>query len=140
VRLSGAESAVAAARRKLGGSEVPGAEGWWQELREQRLPFFAAGRALWRVSVPQTAQPLALGSMPLIEWGGGLRWFVGDLDAGPVRAAAAGAGGHATLFRNGDKSPGVFQPLAPALMKIHRRLKSAFDPEGILNPRRMYDF
>jgi FAD/FMN-containing dehydrogenase len=25
-------------------------------------------------------------------------------------------------------------------MKIHRRLKAAFDPAGILNPGRMYDF
>jgi glycolate oxidase FAD binding subunit len=49
-------------------------------------------------------------------------------------------GGHATLFRGGDKSAGVFHPLAPAIMKIHRRLKAAFDPAGILNPGRMYDF
>jgi glycolate oxidase FAD binding subunit len=57
-----------------------------------------------------------------------------------VRAEAARAGGHATLFRGGDKSAGVFQPLAPAILKIHRRLKAAFDPAGILNPGRMYDF
>ncbi|MGB6054223.1 MAG: FAD-linked oxidase C-terminal domain-containing protein, partial [Burkholderiaceae bacterium] len=31
-----------------------------------------------------------------------------------------------------------FQPLAPALAAIHRRLKAGFDPAGIFNPGRMY--
>jgi glycolate oxidase FAD binding subunit len=55
-----------------------------------------------------------------------------------VREAAKRAGGHATLFRGGDKSVGVFQPLSPALMKIHRELKREFDPHGIFNRGRMY--
>lgn len=142
VRLSGAESAIGAARRKLGGSEVAGAEAYWLELREQRLPFFAGDEPVWRVSLPQTAEPLALqpAHAQLIEWGGGLRWVRGALDPLAIRATAERLGGHATLFRGGDKSAGVFQPLPPALAKIHRRLKAAFDPAGILNPRRMYDF
>ena len=58
----------------------------------------------------------------------------------PARGAAANAKGHATLFRGGDRSAGVFHPLAPAIAKIHRRLKDAFDPSGILNPGRMDNF
>ena len=57
-----------------------------------------------------------------------------------LRSTAERAGGHATLFRGGDKAAGVFHPLQPALAKIHKRLKAAFDPAGILNPGRMYDF
>jgi glycolate oxidase FAD binding subunit len=140
VRLSGAQAAVDAARAKLGGQEVHDARGYWTDLREQRLAFFAPAEPLWRLSVPQTAQPLALGRSALVEWGGGLRWVSGALDAAAVRAATEKAGGHATLFRGGDKSVGVFHPLKPALLKIHRRLKDAFDPAGILNPGRMYDF
>ncbi|HUP31298.1 MAG TPA: FAD-linked oxidase C-terminal domain-containing protein, partial [Usitatibacter sp.] len=139
VRLSGAQAAVDAARKKLGGEEQPAAGDYWRDLREQRLPFFAASVPLWRLSVPQTAQPLALGS-PLVEWGGGLRWVSAELDPLGVRSTVERLGGHATLFRGGDKSAGVFHPLKPALMKIHRRLKEAFDPAGILNPGRMYDF
>ena len=140
VRLSGAESAVAAAKRKLGGSEMAGAESYWHDLREHRLAFFDPARPLWRVSLPQTAEPLSLSHPQLIEWGGGLRWVSGALDPLAIRSTAERLGGHATLFRGGDKSAGVFQPLKPAILKIHRRLKSAFDPKGILNPGRMYDF
>jgi glycolate oxidase FAD binding subunit len=47
-------------------------------------------------------------------------------------------GGTATLFRGGDKAVGVFHPLAPANLAIHRRLKQAFDPKGVFNPGRLY--
>ncbi|MEO5694516.1 MAG: glycolate oxidase subunit GlcE [Usitatibacter sp.] len=140
VRLSGAESAVRAACVKLGGEEVAGAQDYWRDLREHRLAFFAEGRPLWRVSVPQTAKPLSVGSGQLIEWGGGLRWVCGDIDSFALRSSAEHAGGHATLFRGGDKAVGVFHPLKPAIAKIHKRLKAAFDPAGILNPGRMYNF
>jgi len=123
----------------MGGEEVPGAARHWEDLREHRLPFFAGPAPLWRLSVPQTAPPLALGET-LVEWGGGLRCLRGELDARALREAVAAAGGHATLFRAGAQRTNVFHPLPPALMKIHRRLKEAFDPAGILNPGRLYDF
>jgi glycolate oxidase FAD binding subunit len=140
VRLSGAQTAVAAAKARMGGEEIADAGGFWEQLREHRLPFFAAGRPLWRLSLPQAAPGFALPHPQLIEWGGGLRWVSGELDAQQVRATVEGLGGHATLFRGGDKALGVFHPLKPAILKIHRRLKQSFDPAGVLNPGRMYDF
>lgn len=140
VRLGGAASAVAAARAKLGGSEVADGAAYWEALREHRLPFFAAGRPLWRLSVAQTAPPLGPGLPQLIEWGGGQRWVSGEAELGPMRDRAQRAGGHATRYRGGDRTAGVFHPLAPAIARIHRRLKEAFDPAGILNPGRMDNF
>ncbi len=140
VRLSGAEVAVAAAKAKIGGSEQADGAAYWEDLREHRLPFFAGEAPLWRLSVPQTTEPLAHGQPQLVEWGGGVRWLRGNPDPLDIRSTVERAGGHATLFRGGDKSLGVFHPLKPALAKIHRRLKDAFDPAGILNPGRMYDF
>jgi glycolate oxidase FAD binding subunit len=32
----------------------------------------------------------------------------------------------------------VFQPLAPAIARIHERLKAGFDPSNVFNPGRMY--
>jgi glycolate oxidase FAD binding subunit len=139
VRLSGAQAAVDAAIAKMGGTDLPEAENFWDGVREQTHTFFSAQQqALWRLSLPTVAPPLALPGEQMIEWGGALRWLKTTADAETIRSVAANAGGHATLFKGGDKSVGVFQPLAPAVARIHRNLKQAFDPAGIFNPRRMY--
>ena len=140
VRLSGAASAIRAAREAIGGElmEPEQALGFWQGMREQTEGFFRTDKPLWRLSVPSATPPLALPGDELIEWGGALRWLASNADARTIREAAAQAGGHATLFRATDKSAGVFTPLAPALLNIHRRLKHSFDPAGVFNPGRMY--
>ena len=143
VRLRGAQAAVAAAARSMGGQALAPerAERQWPALRDQALPFFrlAPGEALWRASVPDTATPLNRGPT-LVEWHGAERWIKATpADATHVREAAARAGGHATLFRGGDGSVPVFTPLAPALAQIHARLKHEFDPAGIFGPGRLYD-
>jgi glycolate oxidase FAD binding subunit len=140
LRLSGAASAVDAARKTIGGEPVePGeAERFWLGIREQTDPFFRTGKPLWRLSVPSVTPALALPGEQLIEWGGSLRWLASKADARTVREAAARAGGHATLFRAFDKSEGVFTPLQASLAKIQRKLKQAFDPAGVFNPGRMY--
>lgn len=135
VRLSGAGPAVRAAAARIGGERVSGDP--WTAIREQRHPFFAAS-AVWRIAVPPVAPPLALPGEQLLEWGGALRWLAGEAPAEEVREAARLAGGHATLFRAADKRGGAFAPLAPALARLHRELKAAFDPAGIFNPGRLY--
>jgi glycolate oxidase FAD binding subunit len=139
VRLSGAQAAVDAAIAKMGGIDLPEAETFWDSVREQTHTFFSEPQqALWRLSLPTVAPSLALPGEQMIEWGGALRWLKTTADAETIRSVAATAGGHATLYKGGDKSVGVFQPLAPAVARIHRNLKQAFDPAGIFNPRRMY--
>ncbi len=146
LRLAGARAAVEAAARELGGEAVEPAlaGGFWAGLREQTDEFFAAaaravagGASLWRLSVPSTAPPLKLSDQQLIEWGGAQRWLCCALPAATVRDAAASVGGHATLFRGGDRAAGVFAPLAPPLARIHHELKRAFDPDGVFNPGRL---
>jgi glycolate oxidase FAD binding subunit len=144
LRLSGAAAAVKEACAKIGGSRVEDekARAFWTGIREHTDRFFrnAVENAapLWRISVPTTTPALGLQGDELIEWGGGLRWLFSYADARTVREAARRAGGHATLFRGGDKAVGVFHPLAPALMKIHKALKREFDPAGIFNRGRIY--
>jgi glycolate oxidase FAD binding subunit len=145
LRLSGANAAVDAAIRSLGGAFggelMPDCARFWADLREQRHAFFDGEAPLWRLSVPSTAAAIMPGSPQLIEWGGAQRWLRAPGDAATaerIRAAVTAAGGHATLFRGGDKAVGVFQPLAPAVARIHERLKAGFDPAGIFNPGRMY--
>jgi glycolate oxidase FAD binding subunit len=142
-RLAGAQSAVAAASRQIGGAPLADAAAFWSSLRDQRHEFFASSgpdAQLWRFSVRSTAPYTDLGGAQLIEWGGGLRWLRANAqaDAARLRAWARQHGGHATLFRGDDKSAGAFQRLDEPMLAIHRRLKAAFDPAGILNRRRMF--
>ena len=143
LRLSGARAAVSAARQRLGGELVAAAEAadFWRELREQQSQFFAGDAPLWRLSLPSVTPRLDLAGEQLIEWSGSLRWLKTGADPSSIRATAVQTGGHATLFRGGAElklAAGVFQPLPPALLALHRRLKLSFDPQGIFNPGRMY--
>jgi glycolate oxidase FAD binding subunit len=135
VRLSGSQAGVRAAATALGGESVDG--GFWRGVREHKERFFAGDEPLWRLSLPSVAPPLGLAGEELIEWNGALRWLKSAASASAVREAALRLNGHATLFRAGDKGAGCFAPLEPVLERLHRQLKAAFDPAGILNPGRM---
>ena len=143
VRLSGAASAVHAAQARLGGEPLNDAAAFWQRLRDQATPFFdkrpsTLNQSLWRLAVKPTTPPLKLGDAQWIEWGGAVRWLASDLPAAALREAARQAGGHATLFRGDAPPDGVFTPLAPAMLTLHRALKQRFDPNGIFNRGRLY--
>jgi glycolate oxidase FAD binding subunit len=138
VRLSGTSRGVQAAADILGGDSLASSETFWEDLREQRLAFFAGDTPLWRLSVPPASAALELDGDWLIDWGGAQRWLRTGLPASAIRAAVASVGGHATLFNGGDRDGEVFQPLTPALLALHQRIKHTFDPAGILNPGRMY--
>jgi glycolate oxidase FAD binding subunit len=81
----------------------------------------------------------------LYDWAGGLIWAAlpsfGDAKAGLVRAVVASAGGHATLIRAPAAvraAVDVFEPEAPALAALTKRVRESFDPRGVLNPGRMW--
>ncbi len=140
IRLSGADTAIRAAQVQLGGESCADSHTFWQTLQEQTHPFFEPAAMLWRLSVESTAPEYHLPGKQLMEWNGALRWLVcqDDTPAHAIREATKAAGGHATLFRSDNHTIPVFQPLTPALLHLHRRLKQQFDPAGILNPGRLY--
>jgi glycolate oxidase FAD binding subunit len=147
VRLRGALAAVQSARTLLGGDIVQPefASPFWEGIRNHDDEFFVkaraaigTGAALWRLSVPQTAPPLALSGELMLEWGGAQRWLCSAAPAALIRDAAAKVGGHATLFAAHDKGSGAFAPLRSPLDRIHRELKKSFDPSGLFNPGRLY--
>ena len=120
------------------------AAGFWAGLRDHQDEYFnsaqtavAAGATLWRLSLPATTPVLALPGEHLVEWGGALRWVVTTAPASLLRDAVSAVGGHATAFR-GHKASGALTPLSAPLARIHRSLKTAFDPDRVFNPGRLY--
>jgi len=141
VRLSGAEAAVMAACKRLGGERADdaAAAAFWESVREQTHAFFAGDLPLWRLSIPSVTAPLGLMGERLTDWGGAQRWFRTSEHASHIREQVSALGGHATLFRGGDRRVGVFHPLDPVMARLQSRLRQSFDPAGIFNPRRLYD-
>jgi glycolate oxidase FAD binding subunit len=136
VRLSGSTLGVAAARKQIGGDALADGTAFWEKVRDQRLEAFRGG-TLWRVSLKSTTPPLNLPGRQVIEWNGALRWLAGDAPAEQVFAAARAAGGQATGFRGQNPGLPVMQ-LDPGVLALHRKLKSALDPQGTFGPRRLH--
>ncbi len=122
----------------------------WRGVRDAEFLAEPRERAVWRVSLkPSHAVdflarlgPRALAH--LFDCGGGLVWMATDptpADAAALRAALSPVGGHATLVRGPDAlraAVDVFQPQPPVLVALTRRVKAAFDPDGLINRGRMY--
>jgi glycolate oxidase FAD binding subunit len=159
LRLRGAAAAVDSACQRLskeaGGVRVdsPQTAADWRAARDLKLPWFeeglkrseGGGDDLWRISVPQTTPPLALGET-MIDWLGGQRWVFTPASertqaAKRIRAAVQAAGGNTTLFIASriDSMPSTnrFDDQSEPLKTIHQRLKAQFDPVGIFNPGRL---
>jgi len=126
----------------------------WAAIRELTPLRARSDEIVWRLSVPPSAASVVTelihskleAARWYFDWSGGLIWLAlpGQPDAGCniVRAAVAAVGGYATLMRASEevrRSVPVFHELSPALMAITTKLKNSFDPNGILNPSRMYD-
>lgn len=135
LRLSGSAQGVQQAKTELGGDAV---EFDWSALREHSHDFFDPDRALTRVSLPPTCDDLLRDEAQLIEWGGAQRWLSGEVDVDALRGRVASDAGSVCAFRGHAAEVRRFQPLAPAMLKLQRNLKSSFDPAAIFNVGRIY--
>jgi len=140
LRLAGAAAAVEASCAQWGGEQLEFAADFWRDLAEQRLPYFADQRPLWRFSVRPTAALAPLDGPWLIDWAGAQRWLLGEFERAQLERMAEAAGGHVSLYRRGDRSSEVHHTLNPHLKRLHLQLKRAFDPAGVLNVGRLYSW
>lgn len=123
----------------------------WRTIRDG-APFAAQDGDLWRATLPSSSaagvlKELGADAATLVDWGGGLLWWqegphtFGRATQMRLRAALQKAGGRATLLRASAArraAESAFDPLAPNLLALNRRVKDAFDPLGLLNPGRLY--
>lgn len=128
---------------------------FWADIAAVR-PLLGSAGCVWRINPPPASAAIVLDALSVrfgtesafMDWGGGQIWLGLPTDAaGPdggaaaVRATLAGVGGHATLFVAPEAiraEADVFEPLAPSLAALSRRVKSSFDAMGVLNPHRLY--
>lgn len=133
LRLSGTDEGVSHALGVVGGAR--GDASIWAAVRDHGLPFFAkeSHTALWRISLPVAAPfPDIVGEW-LVEWGGALRWCRTTTDGRDVRERVAALGGHAHEF----SAPAGFAPVDAHVATYQKRLKHAFDPNGLFNVDRV---
>jgi glycolate oxidase FAD binding subunit len=123
---------------------------FWKNIRDVTPFADRTGRPVWKISTTPALAPgvaaginASTGALYFYDWAGGLLWLEMPEDKPhekAVRTALAGRG-HATLIRAAAAaraSAEVFEPLDPVRAAISRRLKSSFDPKGVLNPGRIY--
>ncbi|HTR16849.1 MAG TPA: FAD-binding protein [Acetobacteraceae bacterium] len=122
----------------------------WRGVRDVVPLVPAAGEAVWRVSVRPSRGPGMLraaalvGARGFLDWGGGLVWLTGPANAAAhagIAHAAREAGGVWMLLRAPDalrEAVDVVPAEPEPLARIRRRVKAALDPQGILNPGRLY--
>jgi glycolate oxidase FAD binding subunit len=121
--------------------EGPASRECWHALAGAAA--LASSPVVWRISVPPAAAPGVLERLRperyVLDWGGGLILAAySRVDAAQVRGALTS--GHATLLKApaADRAAtSVFQPQPAPVAAAAARLRSAFDPRGILNPGRM---
>jgi glycolate oxidase FAD binding subunit len=150
LRLEGFAASVEARTRALCGElgcrpesvlEGNASRDCWHALASAAA--LAASPVVWRISVPPADALRVLDKLGaaryLVDWGGGLIFAAFDaLDAKRVRGALTT--GHATLLKApaaARAATAVFQPQPSVVAAAAARVRSAFDPRGILNPGRM---
>ena len=139
LRLSGSHASIKAWRQRIGGESLAEHSTFWQRLRDHDLSHFRKQGTLWRLSLPPATATLACEQDSLLDWAGAQRWLVSSLPAAQIREQVRISGGHAEVFRRGPDQTAPFQAMSEPLLALHRRLKQRFDPDGILNPGRLFD-
>ncbi|WP_282152866.1 FAD-binding protein [Ruegeria atlantica] len=111
----------------------------WVDLRDA-AGFHEQSGDVWRISVKPSDAPGIVARIradrTLFDWGGGLIWALVPVGT-DLRAHLGAFGGHANIVRAGSETRaelGRFQPEAPGIAALTKRIRQRFDPRGLFNP------
>lgn len=136
IRLQGTESGVRHAAQKMGGEQMPDDQTFWDSIQQQTHDFFSSANSLWRIILPASTLPLELENehLSFIDWCGGLRWLQCDSITQSDFMHIRNIGGYIEAHKGAA-------PTQPATLmdtlqiKMHQKIKRAFDPYKLFNPR-----
>ncbi len=124
-------------------------EAFWEGWRDVSM-IPPQAEQVYKLSVTPSSAPALVDSLlnahdlhAGLDWAGGLVWLGGQgegLCEAVRKTVRDCGGGHATLMRGTGQQRStlsVFQPQAAALAALSERIKTAFDPQQILNPGKL---
>jgi len=121
----------------------------WAKLRSAWLLERDSNAAMWRICIPATRCASMLTAIRewrgsgIADWGGGLIWanLTTSIAGAHIRACVEQLGGHATLVAAPDEYRNEVPALHPetaAVSRLSERVRAAFDPARVLDPRRFH--
>ncbi|MBT3206026.1 MAG: glycolate oxidase subunit GlcE [Gammaproteobacteria bacterium] len=136
IRLEGTEAGIQQARKTINGTEVDDGVSFWSSIQQQNHDFFNSSLPIWRVIVPASTPGLQLQNQQqsLIDWCGGLRWVQASEITQADITYIAERGGYIESFR-GSKPMQQAELMSPLQKQMHAKIKSAFDPDKLFNPK-----
>jgi glycolate oxidase FAD binding subunit len=140
IRLSSTSSAVQASRNVISrtheNEEIDNT--YWLDVKNQRHSFFNNIQNLWRLSHLTASTILNTHEDAFYEWNGALCWTHSSKNLHTLAEKNEANATRYPIHSANEQNTNHFQPLQSGLLKIHKNLKQAFDPDNILNPGRIY--
>ena len=121
----------------MNGTLLEDSEQFWIQVAEHTHSFFKNADKLWKISVSNATYLNPTSNQSFIDWGGATRW-IANSEENEIEKIANNLNGHYLLYKGGDRQSEVRQKLPIILQNIHKKLKLAMDPTGIMNPGKLY--
>ncbi len=149
-RLTGATSLLTSFGSTTG-IDLDASDRFWSNIRDLKYFRSSETSALLRIAIAPAGVARFISEIEehqyfdyVLDWGGGLVWIqISESTADNIkylREASRFCGGQTTVVHASENLRAqceVFEPIPEALDALNRRIKSGFDPHGVLNPGKL---
>lgn len=132
LRLSGFEASVAAALRRVGGTQVTDGQKLWSSLCDAPHTLLEADDTpMFRLSLPPATYHLSVPGKWLIDWGGALRWLKTDVPRSHWQKSVTEVGGRILAWP--PRREDWLATGEAGIDQLQSRIREAFDPMGLFS-------